>query len=159
MSLYQKVSKEPQREGGRGKCQGPMCTREEVVIRSVALRIYCGGHQHRYAATLGAVMCVKQLNILYMGIWRLLCVGISIVMTLSQGNTTSSVRMSNYQGNIHSSERIWTTVVFPGGILSLRPCSITQAKPLKPHMDLLFASPFRPINDTVYELLTETHKA
>lgn len=106
MSLYQKVSEEPQREGGRGKCQGPMCTRAEVVIRLVALRIYCGGHQHRYAATLGAVMCVKQLNILYMGIWGFLCVGISIVMTLSYGNTTSSVRMSNFQGHIHSSERI-----------------------------------------------------
>lgn len=32
--------------------------------------------------------------------------------------------------------------------------NITEAKAIKPHMDLLFASPFRPINDAIYELPT-----
>lgn len=106
-------------------------------------------------------MCLKQLNI-----YGYCCVSCTISAQSRHFYEETRpippewVMCSKNESGVHRGfERLLFTTHFLGGHISMSGCfqllgNITEAKAIKPHMDLLFASPFRPINDAIYELPT-----
>lgn len=142
-----------------------MCSRAEVVIRLGANPKH---PQWRSSASMSSSAQCSHVPQAAEDIWILLCVmhGISAVTTLFQEHETNSSRMSNAQ-----EKQIWSLQWISAPAVCdtfsqetyqhVRHFQLLfntpEAKPLKPQMDLLFASPFRPINDTVYELTNMIH--